>query len=121
MQIGSADHAALGWIRVVGPGVQYGRTSKVRQPDGVPGRSNLFVGELGLSTAATPRDGRSDDGVRRPGQREDAALFGRLNGARLGRILFECEMGARAVVIEEVAAQTTEVSLLEDNYVVKQF
>src|SRR6266849_2743459 len=56
------------------------------------------------------------------GQRTAAALLGWLNGARLGRILLECEMGARAVVIEEVAAQTTtEVSLVEDNHVVEQF
>ncbi len=55
------------------------------------------------------------------GQRNDAALLGWLNGARLGRILLECEMGARAVVIEEVAAQTTtEVSLVEDNHVVEK-
>ena len=33
------------------------------------------------------------------GQRNDAALLGSLNGARLGRILFECQMGARAVVV----------------------
>ena len=56
------------------------------------------------------------------GQRTAAALLGWLNGARLGRILLEHEMGARAVVVAEVAAQTTtEVSLIEDNHVVEQF
>src|SRR5713226_919505 len=56
------------------------------------------------------------------GQRTAAALLGWLNGARLGRILLEHEMGARAVVVAEVAAQTTtEVSLVEDNHVVEQF
>ncbi len=56
------------------------------------------------------------------GQRNDAALLGALNGARLGRILLECVMRARAVVVAEVAAQTTmEVSVVEDNHVVEQF
>src|SRR6266849_352841 len=56
------------------------------------------------------------------GQRTAAALLGWLNGARLGRILLEHEMGAQAVVVAEVAAQTTtEVSLVEDNHVVEQF
>src|SRR6266852_9692697 len=56
------------------------------------------------------------------GQRTAAALLGWLNGARLGRILLECEMSARAVVVAKVAAQTTtEVSLVEDNHVVEQF
>src|SRR5713226_10248560 len=56
------------------------------------------------------------------GQRTAAALLGSLNGARFGRILLECEMSARAVVVAKVAAQTTtEVSLVEDNHVVEQF
>ena len=56
------------------------------------------------------------------GQRNDAALLGALNGARLGRILLKCVMRARAVVVAEVAAQTTmEVSVVEDNHVVEQF
>src|SRR6266852_1478147 len=55
------------------------------------------------------------------GQRNDAALLGWLNGARLGRILLECEMGARAEVVAEVAAQTTtEVSLVQDDDVVEK-
>ncbi len=73
------------------------------------------------STAATPRDGRSDDGVRRPGQRNDAALLGSLNGARVGRILLESEVGARPVVVAEVAAQTTsKVRLVQDDDVVEK-
>ncbi len=32
------------------------------------------------------------------GQRNDPTLLGWLNDAKLGRILLECEMGARAVV-----------------------
>ena len=35
------------------------------------------------------------------GQGHDAARLGWLNGARLGRILLECEMGARAVKVLE--------------------
>ena len=33
------------------------------------------------------------------GQRNDAAVLRWLNGARLGRIFIECEMGARAVIV----------------------
>ena len=33
------------------------------------------------------------------GQRNDAALLGWLNGARLGLILLECEMGARGKAV----------------------
>ncbi len=79
-----------GWS---GHGVQYGRTSKeVPQPDGARGRSNLFAGERGLSTAATPRDGRSDDGVRRPwGSATTQPYSGWLDRALLGRILLEGE------------------------------
>src|SRR6266851_4303460 len=56
------------------------------------------------------------------GQRNDAAVLRWLDGARLRRILLEREMGARAVVVEEVAAQTTtEVSLVQDDDLVEQF
>ncbi len=56
------------------------------------------------------------------GQRNDAALLGALNGARLGRILLKCVMRARALVVAEMAAQTTmEVPVVEDNHVVEQF
>src|SRR6266852_1487299 len=40
-------------------------------------------------------------GVRRPRERNDTALLGALNGARLGRILLECVMRARAVVVAD--------------------
>src|SRR5262245_57418810 len=55
------------------------------------------------------------------GQRNDAALLGSLNGARLGRILLEGEVGARPVVIAEVAPQTpTKVCLVQDDDVVEK-
>ncbi len=54
------------------------------------------------------------------GQGNDAAVLGWLDGARLRRILLEREVGARAVVVAEVAAQTTEVSLVEDDDVVEK-
>src|SRR5467141_4126159 len=54
-------------------------------------------------------------------QGKDASLRGWLNGARLGSILLECEMRAGAVVVAEVAAQTTtEVSLIQDDHVVEE-
>src|SRR5262245_56218038 len=40
-------------------------------------------------------------------ERNDAALLRSLNGARLGRILLESEVGARLVVVAEIAAQAT--------------
>ncbi len=56
------------------------------------------------------------------GQRNDAAILRWLNGARLGRILVDCEMGARAVIVAEVVAKTTtDVLLVEDNHMVEQF
>ena len=55
------------------------------------------------------------------GQRNDAALLGSLNGARHGRILLEGEVGARPVVVAEVAAQTTsKVRLVQDDDVVEK-
>ena len=56
------------------------------------------------------------------GQGNDAAVRRWLDRARLGRILLESDVSARAVVVAEVAAQTTmEVSVVEDNHVVEQF
>ena len=56
------------------------------------------------------------------GQRNDAALLGRLNGTRLRRILLEgVEVSARPVAVPEVAAQTTsKVCLLQDDDVVEK-
>jgi transcriptional regulator with PAS, ATPase and Fis domain len=55
------------------------------------------------------------------GQRGDAALVGQLDRARLGRILVEREVGARAVVVAEVAVQTTtKMSLVQDDHVVEK-
>ena len=54
-------------------------------------------------------------------QRNDAALFRSLNGARLGRILLESEVGARLVVVAEIAAQATpKVRLVQDDDVVEK-
>src|SRR5258708_6270779 len=56
------------------------------------------------------------------GQRDDAAMRRRLDGARLGRILLEGEVSARPVVVPEVGSETTtEVPLVEDNHLVEQF
>ena len=55
------------------------------------------------------------------GQGDDAAVHRRLDRARLGRILLEGEMSARAVVVAEVGSETTtKVSLVEDNHVVEK-
>ena len=55
------------------------------------------------------------------GQCNDAPLRGWLDGARLGSILLEREMRARAVVVADVAVQTaTEVSLIQDDHVVEE-
>ena len=55
------------------------------------------------------------------GQRNDAAVLGQLDGAWLGRILLEREVRPRAVVVAEVAVQTTtEVSLIQDDHVVEE-
>ena len=55
------------------------------------------------------------------GQSNDAALRRGLDGARLGSILLEGEMGARAVVVAEVALQTTtEVSFIQHDDVVEE-
>jgi len=55
------------------------------------------------------------------GQGNDAAVLGWLDGTRLRRILLEREMRARAVVVAEVAAQTTsKVCLVQDDDVVEK-
>ena len=55
------------------------------------------------------------------GQGNDASLRGWLDGARLGSILLEREMRPRAVVVAEVAVQTTtEMSLVQDDHVVEE-
>ncbi len=55
------------------------------------------------------------------GQGNDASLRGWLDGARLGSILLEREMRARAVVVAEVAVQTTtEVSLIQHDHMVEE-
>ncbi len=47
-------------------------------------------------------------------------MVGWLDRARLGRVLVESEVRARGVVVAEVAAQTlSQVSLVEDDYVVE--
>src|SRR6267143_6388717 len=81
-----------------------------------------FVSPKGRrSTATTPRDGRSDGGGRRPGAGNDAAVLGLLDSARLGCILLEREMRPRAVVVAEVAVQTTtQMSLVQDDHVVEE-
>ena len=54
------------------------------------------------------------------GQGNDAAVLGWLDSARLGCIFPERKMGSRAVVVAEIAAQTTtEVLLVEDDHVVE--
>ncbi len=48
-------------------------------------------------------------------------MLGWLDGARLRRILLEGEVGARAVIVAEVAAQTTsKVCLVQDDDVVEK-
>ena len=48
-------------------------------------------------------------------QRNDGAVFGWLHGARLGRVLLECQVRTRAVIVAEVAAQTTtQMSLVQE-------
>src|SRR6266851_1089824 len=55
------------------------------------------------------------------GQGNDAAVLGWLDGARLRHILLEREVGARAVVVAEVAAQTrSKVCLVQDDEVVEK-
>src|SRR5438132_7613526 len=55
------------------------------------------------------------------GQANDAAVLGWLDSARLGGIFLERKVRRRAVVVAEVAAQTTtEVFLVEDDHVVEQ-
>src|SRR5713226_10448927 len=52
----------------------------------------------------------------------DAAVFGWLDGARLGRVFPQRQVRTRAVIVAEVAAQTTtQVSLIQDDDVVEQF
>jgi hypothetical protein len=54
------------------------------------------------------------------GQGNDAAVLRWLDGARLGRILLEREMRPRAVVVAEITLQTTtEVFLVQDDYVIE--
>ncbi len=60
----------------------------------VRARSNLLVGEGSWSTAASRATDVAMMESADLGQRNDATLLGWLNGARLGRILLECEMGA---------------------------
>jgi len=51
----------------------------------------------------------------------DAAVLRWLDGARLGRIFLEREMRPRAMVVAEVALQTTtEMSLTQDDHVVEK-
>ncbi len=55
------------------------------------------------------------------GQGNDAAALGWLDSARLGCIFLERKMRSRAVVVAEVAAQTTtQMSLVQDDHVVEQ-
>src|SRR5216684_373481 len=55
------------------------------------------------------------------GQGNDAAVLGWLDGARLGCILLEGKMRPRAVVVAEVAVQTTtQMSLVQDDHVVEK-
>src|SRR5258708_17686582 len=55
------------------------------------------------------------------GQGNDAAVLGWLDGARLGCILIEGEMRPRAVVVAEVAVQTTtQMPLVQDDHVVEK-
>lgn len=54
------------------------------------------------------------------GQGNDAAVLGWLDGARLRRILLEREMSPLAVVVAEITLQTTtEMFLVQDDYVVE--
>ncbi len=54
-------------------------------------------------------------------QRNDMAVFGWLDGARLGRVFLERQVRTRAVVVAEVAAQTTtQVSLVQHDHVVEE-
>ena len=56
------------------------------------------------------------------GQGNDAAVLGWLDSARIGGIFLERKVRPRAVVVAEVAAQTTtEVFLVEDDHVVEPF
>ena len=53
--------------------------------------------------------------------RNDGAVFGWLHGARLGRVFLERQMRTRAVIVAEVAAQTTtQVPLVQDDDVVEE-
>src|SRR6267143_6622273 len=55
------------------------------------------------------------------GHGNDASLLGWLDSARLGSVLLEREMRARAVIVAEVAVQTTtEVSLIQADHVVEE-
>ena len=55
------------------------------------------------------------------GQGNDATVLGWLDSARLGCILLEREMRPRAVVVAEVAVQTTtQMSLVQDDHVVEE-
>ncbi len=55
------------------------------------------------------------------GKGNDAAVLRWLDGARLGRIFLEREMSPRAMVVAEVALQTTtEMSLTQDDHVVEK-
>ena len=54
-------------------------------------------------------------------QRNDEAVFGWLDGARLGRVFPERQVRTRAVIVVEVAAQpTTKVTLIQDDHVVEE-
>jgi len=79
------------------------------------------IAEGRVPRPAMPRGGCSGGGVRRPGAVQRRALRGWLDGARLGSILLEREMRARAVVVADVAVQTaTEVSLIQDDHMVEE-
>jgi hypothetical protein len=55
------------------------------------------------------------------GQGNDAPPLAQLDSPRLGSILLEPEVRARAVVVAQVALQaTTEVSLIQDDHVVEE-
>src|SRR5438309_10541811 len=90
-------------------------TSLARAPNAL----GLFDAGGGSLTAAMPRGGRSGGGAHRNlGQRNDAAALGGLDGARLGSILLQRKMRAGAMVVAEVAVQTTtEGVLIQDDHV----
>src|SRR5713226_571758 len=118
MLIGGADH---GWDRIdhyVARATELdmgARRRRGRQPD--RRASPLFAGEGVRLRLRRTADIESTD----VGQGNDAAVLGWLDGARLRRILLEREVGARAVGVAEVAAQTTsKVCLVQDDEVVEK-